>query len=54
MVLPPRPVRHELPNLSGEETEIELYKKYLYVLNLYDTDMDEWENYANTVEKLVK
>lgn len=48
--LPPKPVRHELPKLSGEETELELYQKYAYVLSLYESDIDEWEWWAETTE----
>ena len=52
IILPPKPVRHELPKLTGEETEIELIQKYATVLSLYNSDMDEWELYADTVEAL--
>ena len=53
MVLPTRPQRHELPKLTGNETELELYQMYADVLSLYKTDMDEWELWADDIEDML-
>ena len=54
IILPPRPQRHELPKLTGNETDLEMIQLYATVLNLYNSDMDEWELYADTVESFLE